>query len=478
MRFSKYFKLNKSQSELDFVDIPLHTDILLYIDPYALSKREDLFSEECNAILINFFQGIIDDIKNGNNIRAKYNLSMLGEPNDTHLGMSKGKPLGKGVSGIQSLDLFESLSQSEAVKTGFLKDLSECELVIPGISWDKISDIVTNVIKLKLIEYTEEQCKTYNIPTKKIPSGRFWNPVTGRWNERYANLPVYAGRRILLVPKAIVRYSLAFNHQKYYNHFVLNYLQEEHLNAGSALVMLLKNGDKKVYKKDLKEKEEYKLTKKFLYEFSSEHPEVLKNYVKSLPTTIQPISNQEIEKKQNDPKDSTTGNLLETLTQIKPGTENADDYHNHMVGVLEYIFYPNLIIPQKEVRIHEGRKRIDITYQNAAKTGFFEYLVNHVPCPFILCECKNYIEDPKNPELDQIAGRFSPRRGQFGILLCRKVDNKDLMRKRCRDIADDGRGYVLVLDDEDIARLLKYKNENNEEAINNFLIEKYKELVM
>lgn len=90
----------------------------------------------------------------------------------------------------------------------------------------------------------------------------------------------------------------------------------------------------------------------------------------------------------------------------------------------------------------QSRKRIDITYQNAAKNGFFEFLVNNnIPCPFVICECKNYSEDPKNPELDQLSGRFSPRRGRFGILICRKVEDKSLMAKRCKDMADDDRGF-------------------------------------
>jgi hypothetical protein len=36
-RFSTYYGLVKSQAELDFVDVPLETDIRLFVDPYALS---------------------------------------------------------------------------------------------------------------------------------------------------------------------------------------------------------------------------------------------------------------------------------------------------------------------------------------------------------------------------------------------------------------------------------------------------------
>lgn len=40
--FSKYFGIEKSQYELDFVDVPINRgDICLFIDPYAISKRND-----------------------------------------------------------------------------------------------------------------------------------------------------------------------------------------------------------------------------------------------------------------------------------------------------------------------------------------------------------------------------------------------------------------------------------------------------
>jgi hypothetical protein len=477
MRFSRHFRLNKKQAELDFVDIPVNTDIPLFLDPYALSTQEDIFSIACNNLVVNFFQKIIDDIRAGSFDQAKHNLNLLGEPNETHLGLSTGESHGKGVSGKQSLDVFYRLKDSKAVETGFLKDLSDCELVIPNISKDKISDMVTNIIKSKLIEYTEQQCKTYNIATTSISSGRYWSPEENRWTERYAELPIYQHKRIILVPKALVRYSLTYNHQKFYNGFVLEYLQDEHLLASTGLVTLLKNGNRVVYKKTLKQDDRYKLTKEFLYQFSQEHPEVLADYLKSLPNNLPSLTNEQIERKQQNPETFDIDTLIRKLQAIPAGTEHAGSYHEAMVGILEVIFYPNLYGPVKEEGIHEGRKRIDITYLNGAKTGFFEYLVNHVPSSLVICECKNYSSDPANPELDQLSGRFSPRRGKFGILLCRKIENKELFTKRCKDTSSDERGFIIALDDEDVIQLLKYKREGDDEAINQFFIQKYKELI-
>ncbi len=52
------------------------------------------------------------------------------------------------------------------------------------------------------------------------------------------------------------------------------------------------------------------------------------------------------------------------------------------------------------------------------------------------------------------------------------------MTRRCRDTANDDRGYMIVLDDTDINKLLDLKKAGNENAINEFLVNEYKKLVM
>jgi hypothetical protein len=117
---------------------------------------------------------------------------------------------------------------------------------------------------------------------------------------------------------------------------------------------------------------------------------------------------------------------------------------------LTALFYPSLSNPVKQLQIHEGRKRIDLTYTNVAGQGFFHWLSMHYSASHIFIECKNYGRELGNPELDQMAGRFSPSRGQFGIITCRSFENKELFFKRCRDTANDQRGFIIPLDDDDL----------------------------
>lgn len=266
---------------------------------------------------------------------------------------------------------------------------------------------------------------------------------------------------------------MAYDYQEYYNDDVLAFLQAYHLEAGSSLVQLLRNGKRRVTKKSLKERNP--LSKEFLYEFSKAHPDVFEKY-KKRNRDLREIDDSVLEPS---PLSSIERITALRLKHIPTGAEHAGAYHDAMIGVLEALFYPSFMYPRKEQELHEGRKRIDITYSNAARSGFFHWLhaVQKVPCSFIMVECKNYTADPQNPELDQLSSRFSVQRGQFGLLACRTCSNRKLFQQRCRDTATDGRGFILLLTDQDIERLLSLKIAGSEQKFNEWFDEQFRALV-
>lgn len=466
--FSEYFKLNKTQFELDFVNIPIDSDILLFVDPFAISQRADPWSQATNKTIISFFDNLIQSIRRGNYDDARNLLRFLKEPNETRLGFSREHPKGAGIGNLQADELFEALLNSSAVRTGFLSSIVECELMIDGISRDKISDLTTNVIRKHLAVYTKEQCDLFNIPTNRLPLPPYYNTETQSWISDYFDLPLAEVKPVLLVPKAIVRYDPAYDHQDYYSNYVLSYLQAEHLNANDSLVHTLKDKTKVVYKKEVART--FPCTKNNLYKFSEDHPEVLQRYRNYLTELEKKWANHPI-----DPEDERkiATLLSDALSSIPVGNETASDYHNLMIGIVEFLFFPNLLHPVKEREIHQGRKRIDIVLENGARMGIFDRLhsVRNLPCPFIVFECKNYGREVANPELDQISGRFSDLRGKFGILCCRNFQDRPLFIERCRDTIKDGRGLVIPMDDNTIKRVLQCVIENNRDQIDTLLTE-------
>lgn len=273
--FKDYFKLKQREDKLKFVNIPINTDIEQYIDALVLSHQDGIWYAEANNLIVDFFEELINAIKQKDDSKALYLLGNLSEPNETHFGFSSNMPDGCGIGNEQALFILKRLKKSKAVQTGHLKDLSDCELLIQGIGSDKISDITTNVIRGKLIEFTEEQCKLHNIPTKTVMSNGYWSAEDKKWTRRLASLPHYNNKPILLVPKNIVRYKTTSNYRVVYER-IIEYLQSWNLDMNTSLVRVLKNGRRYVPKKTLKDK--YKCSKEFIFEFIEENPEILDKY--------------------------------------------------------------------------------------------------------------------------------------------------------------------------------------------------------
>ncbi len=452
MDVSKSFNLGKTQAELDFVNIDPCKDTPVFVDPYALEIKGDEWSTLCADHLRSFFTAVLEALKTNKMSRAQHLTNHLGEAGETYLGVSKGRPQGRGLGPSKSGDLLSALAASRAVQTGVLSDLAEAELFIRGIGRDIISDLTTNIIRSPLIAYTQSQCELHGIPIiSNCSVGPTWDATTENWIQAYQSLPRIQGSPIILVPKYSVRRSLSLDSQEFYNHHMIEFLQQEYLAASSSLVHTLQSGRRRVYKKDVKKRHPF--IKDDMADFVKKNPKVLEQY-RELKGAQGALGSSDFDETFDEMTFATA--LSVTLASIPAGNDAATQYHSFMTGVLEFLFYPALIYPVKEKEIHEGRKRIDIKYTNAAERGFFERLLKapQTRAINVMVECKNYSKEIKNPELDQMGGRFGHTRGFFGILCCRHIDDKKLFAKRCKDTALDTRGYILALDDADITGFL------------------------
>lgn len=97
----------------------------------------------------------------------------------------------------------------------------------------------------------------------------------------------------------------------------------------------------------------------------------------------------------------------------------------------------------------------------------------------IFVECKNYGGEVANPELDQLSGRLGRSRGNVGMLICSRFDNKAKFEQRCRDTALDDREYIIVMDNDDLKALVEARKTDDEGPYRNFplLRKRFKSLI-
>lgn len=400
-------------------------------------------------------------------------MSHLHEPAETFLGVSVAEPNGKGVGAKQARQLVRSIRSSKAYVSGVLSDLSEMALFVDRVGRDKISDLTTNIIRSKLIEYTNQQCRIYNIPVDDYNGPPMWDGIKKNWVNRTVKLPSINGVTVMLIPKLIVRRELSLNSQEFYNKQITDFLIAEHERGTSSLVQTLR-APPKITKGEIREKNPK--SKEMLANTVAEHPHLLEMY-KDLARierrAMVNIANDDISVAQ------ACVDLEKALQATSVGAKDADRYHVLAMHALTLCFFPKLVQPRKEWEINDGRKRVDIVYTNAADEGFFGQRRDdkNTSANTVIVECKNYANDISNPEIDQLLGRFDDNRGYFGLLLCRKIDNEVLVKSRCRDLARSRRAYILVLDDNSVFQMLDARKMDDEARLEGLLYSRFRDII-
>ncbi len=487
---SEYFELGKTQYDLDFFDCFIKKDTPLFIDPWAIRCGDDDFSVDCYQKIQSVFERLINYIRKGNRDKALDLLDNLHEPSETGLGYGRKTKDGKSIGRKKSRAIYRKLKESKAVKSGYLNDLEDTALHIENIGNDNVSDIVTNIIRLDLIKYTQQQCDLYGIDMAETQTKIFWDESKRDFLQKnQERLLVVEGKKMLLVPKRVLRRHISINYADFYNKGILEFEQARHYDLRTALCRTLKDKSiAKPYKKTLKKDGRYNLSRELVFDYIKDRPTLLKEYKnKKSKVALNTVGNEDIIKKQrrkNEIQESIT-QKIKMFQKIKPGNQDADDYHEHILDCLNTIFNdPSssnyLCGPKKEDPQNQGRKRIDITFHNSSDRGFFSRLSNYgrLFCAKILFECKNYSHDINNPEYDQMNGRFNNRESTIGYIVCRGIKNKKRALETCRDFVINRSVYVFVLTDKDIIVLLNaVLDRNRDEIINNFLQTKMDEIV-
>jgi hypothetical protein len=256
MNISINYNLGLTQSKLDFVDVKLHKDNKLFVDPRLIELSQKPIVAKMQHNLKIFLAELLDNIKADNKRNIKYLMSGLGEPKETRLGHSDKNFDGNSVGDKLKPKFQSALANSTLLKYGVLNNLGDFDLFIDDVGCDRISDITTKIIKSVLIEYTQEQCKNSSIPIPMIDVQQkcLFDVDTLKWTEKKVKLPVYLGKPIIFVPKDIVRRKNDANSNlgSFYRYAIRNFIATdkeliENVKATGKNEMVLLRDIKLVY---------------------------------------------------------------------------------------------------------------------------------------------------------------------------------------------------------------------------------------
>lgn len=264
--------------ELDFVNINLTKDNKLFIDPFRIKKGDTEFHKKCYLKIESFVNIMIKLAKNKEYKKLLEFIDNFYERNETRLGYSIETHYGKSFGENGGTDLVKSLSRNSILESGFVEDIFDFLIMVPNIGEDKVSDIITTIIFLDLVEYTQEQCNLWKIPTQTITLKKLcWNAEKEIWEKRKADLPVYLKKPIVFVPKSFVGERYLFSYEKLYREVIIPlYKNLELKNKNSSFVVKYKNGRVHILGNKLRQK--YPCTKYVILDFVKQYDLLYRDY--------------------------------------------------------------------------------------------------------------------------------------------------------------------------------------------------------
>ncbi len=222
-RLTDHFGIDVAQENVDFAIPFLDEDIPLSLDPFLLWRSPSQQDNTLHTGIVNSFNHLGHLVRNGTKDEAIKLLIALSECEEVGLGFSEtraGKRIGE-KSANDILNLFDVIPQ---ITTGGFTHFEEIQLLVDGISKDRVSDIACNYLMSFLIDFTIDQCQKLGIPMQDAVLPAVYNYRFNRLDENQkVKLPVSpaTGHPVVLLPKRWLRAIPWLNFEDYIkNHYL------------------------------------------------------------------------------------------------------------------------------------------------------------------------------------------------------------------------------------------------------------------
>lgn len=250
MNFTELFGIDAKDghAKLAFIDIDVENDTELFLEPTLIEALNGEWYKECAKLIDNFFDNLFAEFSAGNKTRILELLDYAHEPNETRLGWGDKDSTRKGGRGNTSnnlYDIFKEIINENLLKSGLIEKPMDLCVFVHDFAEDGMSDLVTNIIRKKLSEFTMKQCDEYGIRLDDDPVciGKGWNRESQSWEDVITKSIVFNGRPILLVPKMIVRHRYIYSIDQYMNRKIIEHRQQYHVDNDTSLTTHRTNRD-------------------------------------------------------------------------------------------------------------------------------------------------------------------------------------------------------------------------------------------
>lgn len=425
-RFTEYHNIHIPQIELDFAIPFLNEDIPLYVDPFLLWKTPSLQDKALHGALISAFNNLGFLLKAGKHEKAIEQLVIASECDEVGLGNSAnrtGKRMGEKLAN-EILLLFERITFYR--EHGF-RHFEEIQLLVQGISKDRISDIACSFLKSFLIDYTHQECVELGIPMQEVKVENVFDHGKSEFESVTTSLPVHPerGLPILFVPKRWLRHIPWISYETYFKDHCP---QDDIAHEGEEL------------------------TRAKVLTYNRDNYDVIDAFVKERERIFEDCK--------NDPlfKQIPVVSARRKLTQIKKlpiGKNDGADkkYEANIAELFASLFYPQLDFAQVQARTESGVSIRDLIFYNSRSNEFLREIMDDYGSRQITMEMKN-IQKVTRANIDQLNRYLHEELGNFGVLITRKEFNK-AERKRVIDLWSGQRKAIVTLTDMDIEQMVE-----------------------
>ncbi|MBG0820582.1 transposase [Planomonospora sp. ID91781] len=144
---------------------------------------------------------------------------------------------------------------------------------------------------------------------------------------------------------------------------------------------------------------------------------------------------------------------LSSLQEIQLGTKGAADFEEIVGDVIKLCFFRTLENIEPKSRDYEGRVIRDWVTANRARDGFWALVRARYGAVQVIWECKNYA-DLSADDFHQAGYYMTDIGGRF-VVLAFRGEIKPIYFQHIRRIADNNKGFVLLLGEKDLQIFLR-----------------------